>query len=352
MTIPTYNEADNITRLIDELEHLDLDLEIIVVDDSSPDGTADIVRSIGKKYDNVKLVVRPSKSGLASAILDGMRVANSENIAVMDGDMQHPPYLLKQMLERIHEGNDLVIASRYMTGGNAGKLSYIRKIISKGATLMAHVMLRETKFVKDPLSGFFIFKKNVVNGAEINPTGYKILLEMLIKGHASKTEEIPYTFRPRFKGRSKLSLKEDLNYVHLILKLAEYRPLKFIGVGISGVLVNEGLLFLLHTLGLSIPLAGAISIETSVLTNFALNNAWTFRNKKEGSLPARVLKYNFVTLLGEAINYSVLYALPFFGIHYLVANLVGIALGFLANYLGSELFVWSSLGTVKSGLKR
>lgn len=334
------------------MERLPIDLEIIVIDDSSPDGTASVVEMMKQQYGNIKLIIRPDKGGLASAILEGMKAAEADSIAVMDGDMQHPPDLLIQMLEKIREGNDLVIASRYTKGGNSGKLSFMRKIISKGATLMAHVMLRETKYVKDPLSGYFIFRKNVVSKANINPTGYKILLEMLIRGDASSTEEIPYTFRPRFKGRSKLSLREDLNYVHLILKLAEYRPLKFIGVGISGVLVNEGLLFLLHTAaGLSIPIAGALSIETSVLTNFTLNNAWTFRSKKEGMLVVRVLKYNFVTLLGEAINYSVLYLLPLLSVHYLIANLIGIALGFLANYLGSELFVWSRAGAA-SGDKR
>ncbi len=276
-----------------------------------------------------------------------MAIAESQNIAVMDGDMQHPPDLLQQMLGKIKQGNDLVIASRYTAGGNPGKLTLTRRIISKSATLMAHVMLRETKVVKDPLSGYFVFRKDVVNGANINPVGYKILLEVLIKGHANSMEEIPYTFRPRFMGSSKLSIWEDLNYIHLILRLAEYRPLKFVLVGISGVAINLGILGLLHTLGLSIPIAGAVSIESSILSNFAVNNAWTFRNKKEGGLLSRVLKYNMVTLLGAVINYAALNALVLISVHYLLADLAGIALGFLANYLGSELFVWSPVGSRK-----
>lgn len=324
-----------------------IDLEIIVIDDSSPDGTAQIVEELKTRYDNVKLLVRPEKNGLASAILDGMQIAESENIAVMDGDMQHPPNLLEEMLGSIKNGKDLVIASRYMSGGNSGKLSFARKLISKTATLMAHVMLRETKIVKDPLSGYFIFRKDVVRGANINPTGYKILLEVLIKGHASSMEEIPYTFRPRFMGSSKLSIWEDLNYINLILKLAEYRPLKFVVVGITGVIINVGILSLLHTLGLTIPIAGAIAIESSILTNFAVNNAWTFRSKREGGLISRLLKYNLVTLLGAVINYAVLNALVLISVHYVFADLIGIALGFLANYLGSELFVWSPLGSRK-----
>ncbi|AKA49228.1 hypothetical protein IX51_09060 [uncultured archaeon] len=345
--IPTYNEAENIGKLIDELERLPIDLEIIVIDDSSPDGTSQVVEDLKDKYSNLKLVVRPSKKGLASAILEGMQVAESDNIAVMDGDMQHPPDLLEEMLTRIRNGNDLVIASRYTSGGNPGKLSLTRKLISKSATLMAHVMLRETKIVKDPLSGYFVFRKDVVNGANISPTGYKILLEVLMKGHANKMEEIPYTFRPRFMGSSKLSIWEDLNYIHLILKLAEYRPLKFVIVGVTGVIINVGILGLLHTLGISIPIAGAVSIESSILSNFAVNNAWTFRNKKDGGLISRLLKYNLVTLLGAVINYAALNALVLLSVHYIFADLIGIALGFLANYLGSELFVWSPMGSKK-----
>lgn len=340
--IPTYNESGNIESLIQAIEELPLDLEIIVIDDNSPDGTAELVENLKNKYSNLKLLVRPYKNGLASAIVEGMKMTSSENIAVMDGDLQHPPYLLTEMVQKIRNGNDLVIASRYTPGGNPGKLNFTRKFISKTATVMAHVMLRETKSIKDPLSGYFIFKRNVVRDADINPQGYKILLELLIKGNARNREEIPYTFKPRFMGSSKLSIREDLNYVHLILKLASYRPLKFIAVGISGVFVNNGLLYLLYTLGLGLRIADAISIELSIISNFAINSVWTFRNRREGTLPSRLLKYNIVTLLGGAINYAAFNVLMLFTSHYILANTVGIGLGFLANYLGSELFVWSA----------
>ncbi len=304
-----------------------------------------------RKYENIKLLVRPAKNGLASAIVDGMGIAASDNIAVMDGDLQHPPDLLTEMVEKVKNGTDLVIASRYTAGGNPGRLGFTRKLISKTATIMAHVMLRETKHVKDPLSGYFVFKRNIVRSSDFDPSGYKILLELLIKGKASSKEEIPYTFKPRFMGSSKLSIWEDLNYVHLILRLAGYRPLKFIGVGISGVLVNDGLLFLLHEVaGLALLISDAISIEASIISNFAINSLWTFRNRKVGRLYARLFKYNLVALFGGVINYGAFYLITLITPHYLVANTIGIGLGFLANYLGSELFVWSAIGSRKKNL--
>lgn len=329
-------------------------MEIIVIDDSSPDGTAQVVEGLRQKYSNLKLIVRPGKNGLGSAVMEGMKVAQSDLIAVMDGDLQHPPELLVSMLERAKDGNDIVIASRYTEGGGAGDLSPVRKLISKSATFMAHIMLRKTRSVRDPLSGYFIFNRKVLDGVEINPTGYKILLEILIKGNFSKTEEVAFTFRPRFKGTSKLSLKEDMKYVHLILKLAEYRPLKFIGVGLIGVLVNEGVLYLLYSHGmLPFILADAVSIESSILSNFTFNSVWTFRSRRESTLLLRGLKYNAVALFGFFINLFVATGLYYHSpINYLLSNLAGIILAFLANYLGSELFVWSNIGSRRAKAKR
>ena len=219
--VPTYNEAENIGELIERIETSlkGLDFEVIVVDDSSPDGTAEIAEELGRAYRNVKVIKRPRKMGLASAALEGMREAKYRLIAVMDADLQHPPELLPKLLERAKEGYDIVIASRYVKGGGVEGWSLWRRLISRGATLLAHALFLETRKVKDPLSGFFLFRREVVEGIRLNPIGYKLLLEVLMKGEYDKVAEVPYVFKMRRRGKSKLDLREILNYVLFLLKL-------------------------------------------------------------------------------------------------------------------------------------
>lgn len=340
--LPTYNEAENLPILVDRLESLGIDLEIVVIDDNSPDGTAQVVKSLSEKYGNIKLVQRPKKLGLASAIFDGLSVASGEYIAVMDADLQHPPETLVKMLEETKKGNDIIIASRYVRSGGMERFGIGRRIISRGATFLAHAMLRETRPIKDPMSGFFIFRKDVLDGKKIESDGYKILLEVLVKGRCEnrRIAEIPYTFRPRTRGKSKLSFHEDIKFVRLLLLLSQFRPVKFLSVGASGVLVNMSLLFLLNTFtASSLALAGAVAIETSIISNFILNHIWTFRDRSVGNSFLGFLKYNLVAAPGGIINLAILLKLSMFT-HYLLANLVGIAFAFVVNYLGSELIVW------------
>jgi len=219
--VPTYNEAENIGELIERIETSlkGLDFEVIVVDDSSPDGTAEIAEELGRAYRNVKVIKRPRKMGLASAALEGMREAKYRLIAVMDADLQHPPELLPKLLERAKEGYDIVIASRYVEGGGVEGWSFWRRLISRGATLLAHTLLPKTRGVKDPMSGFFVFRRKVVEGVELNPTGYKLLLEVLVRGRYEGVAEVPYVFKARRRGRSKLGLREVFDYTVFLFKL-------------------------------------------------------------------------------------------------------------------------------------
>jgi len=221
--VPTYNEAENIRELIEKVESSlkGLDFEVIVVDDSSPDGTAEIAERLGKVYGNVKVVKRPKKMGLVSAVLKGIRAARYDFLAVMDADLQHPPELLPKLLEKAREGYDLVIASRYVEGGKVEGWSFFRRLMSKGATLLVHALLPRARIVKDPMSGFFLFKKDVVEKVKFNVASYKLLLEILMKGEYKEVAEIPYVFEVRKRGRSKLGLKEILGYALLLFKLRE-----------------------------------------------------------------------------------------------------------------------------------
>ncbi len=341
LEIPTYNEAGNLPVLIERLEGLKLDLEIIIIDDNSPDGTYEVAQELAEKYHNIKTLKRPGKLGLASAISDGLKLATGNYVAVMDADLQHPPETLLKMFEEAEKGTDIIIASRYTNKGGIGKFGLLRRLTSKGATFLTHALLRETRSIKDPMSGFFIFRRSILDGKKIESSGYKVLLEVLVKsGSGAKVSEIPYVFGKRTLGESKLTVGENLKFISLLLMLSHYRPMKFITVGATGILVNEGLLFFLHTYtAMSLLFAGMISIETSILSNFLLNHFWTFRDRSLGGWGRGVLKYNLVALPGALINLLTLLKLSAFT-HYLIANIIGIILAFAVNYLGSEMIVW------------
>jgi len=341
--VPTFNEARNIEQLIRRIDNAlkGNSYEVVIVDDNSPDGTADLAERLSQNYP-VRVVRRPRKLGLSSAILEGFKKSSGRIMVVMDADLQHPPELIPKLVEKIAvENYDIAIASRYVEGGRVEKWSFVRRVVSKGAIALAHMLLPRTREVMDPVSGFFAIKREVVKGLALNPIGYKMLLEVLVKGRWRRAVEIPYTFRSRERGKSKLSVKEVFNYVKHLLRLTEFRPLKFAIVGASGILVNMGLLYFLVLLGLPIYLASPIAIEASILSNFALNDVWTFRSRRSGEWVWRCLKYHLSVLLGGVVNYVVLLLLIMPGLSYLIANMVGILFGYLANYLMSEGFVWS-----------
>lgn len=343
--VPTYNERENIGELIERLESLKLNLEIIIVDDNSPDNTAEEAVKLANKYNNIKVLKRPGKLGLGSAIADGMKIASGDYIAIMDADLQHPPEKLLEIYKTLESGTDIVIASRYVKGGNIKGWSLYRRIVSRGATLLAHLLLPETKAVKDPLSGFFAFKKSSVNNFTPSTHGYKVLLELLhqIRNNNIKITEIPFTFNTRKRGESKLGSREMLRYLTLVLKLNEYRIIKFMIVGATGILVNEGILYYLVENGVKLIYASPLAIESSIISNHLLNFTWTFKtrsNKKISTYLASLIKYHASVLLGALVNFASLILFTSLGFHYLLSNILGIILGFISNYLFSEHIVW------------
>ena len=221
VVLPTYNEVDNIPELIERLKSSlkGFDAEVIFVDDGSPDGTADLAERIGRRLWKCKVVRRPRKMGLASAVLDGVKLARSDVIAVMDADLQHPPELLPKMYMKIMEGYDLVVASRCVKGGRIEGWSLARRLISLGATKLAHLLLPKARRVKDAMSGYFMIRRSILEGTRLNPKGYKILLEVLAKCKVNSVAEVPYTFKPRKRGESKLGFSEIISYLLFLLRL-------------------------------------------------------------------------------------------------------------------------------------
>ena len=339
--IPTYNESQNIINILKSIgSNLPKNLltQAIIVDDNSPDGTGKIVEDYLKNLKKIagytiEIIHRKAKDGLGSAILNGIQHAKGDTIVVMDSDFSHPPQIIPKLIESVKKYKfDIAVASRYIKGGNIQGWSLKRKIMSKFATLIAKKGLGIT--AKDPMSGFFAFKKNILNGLNIDAIGYKILLEILVKTKNVTITEIPYTFQDRELGSSKLNLKIILDYYKSVWKLYRYgKPLekqekrssvkflskaaRFYTVGASGFVVNY-LISLLFAGGISDMWylhATIIGISVSITTNFILNKAWTFSDRD-----FRIKKT--LTQYGKFVMFSSLGALVQLGmVYFLVDNI-------------------------------
>lgn len=349
--IPTYNEHDNLQPLLRRV-HAALsqaDYEMLLIDDNSGDGTAELAHSLASQYP-VRVIVRKDEKGLASAVVHGLRHAKGDILVVMDADLQHPPELLPALLEAIQGGAQVAIASRYVKGGGCKGWSFLRRLISKTATMLAHVFLPSTRDIQDPMSGYFMLDKDVVSGADLNPMGYKILLEILVKGKFTRVAEVPYCFAVRSRGESKLGLRQQADYLrHLYLLMrgsGEFaRFIKYCLVGASGVIVDEVVFWLLmHFAGLINILAAALSAEVAIITNFTLNNYFTFADRRlpgVRSFLVRLLKFNLVSIIGIGFKLAVFWLLTsIFGTHDLLFNLCGIAVATLWNYLMNTWWTW------------
>lgn len=222
--IPTFNESKNIETMVirvhDSLRKYKIDEEIIVVDDSSPDGTAELATKLAKEFP-VRVYVRTLREGPGPAILDGIRLAEAPVACVIDGDLSHPPEALPKMYELIIEKKaNLVIGSRHVQGGGTSKWIWYRKFFSWGARQLGKLLTP----VHDLTSGFFMFNKTVMQGAEINPIGCKVGLELMVKGnHQGKVIEYPIIFAERAAGESKMGWRETRQYLQHLLALSIWK---------------------------------------------------------------------------------------------------------------------------------
>ena len=351
LIIPTYNERDNIVALVERIHHAlsNYNYEILFIDDNSPDGTAEIISSLSPRYP-VRVIIRKDKKGLASAVVDGLNIASGEIIGSINADLQHPPEIIPDLLREIESGADIAIASRYVKGGSCPDWGLTRRIISRGATALAHILLPSTRKIKDPMSGFYMLRRHVIADADLKPAGYKILLEILLEGKSSQLAEVAYTFGSRMSGRSKLGIHQHIDYLRHILSLMKrkgelLRFAKFCTIGASGILVNMGLLwFLTESVGINYLLSGTIARETAIIYNFILHDFFTFPDQRSPTLKSffvRMLKFNLISLAGLGINIGMLWLLTeAFGIHYLVSNLLGIISATLWRYILSSWWTW------------
>jgi dolichol-phosphate mannosyltransferase len=225
LVIPTLNEAGNIPVLLDRinaaLEPLPMEHELIVVDDDSSDGTAVVANEYAARDPRVKVFVRRGQKGLAGAVIHGWEHTDAELLGVIDADLQHPPEVLPALITAIRKGADVAIASRYVNGNGVGEWNKFRLLVSRCSTLATAPLQRRVK-VKDPLSGFFVVRRQCIDSLKLQPEGFKILLEILVKGRIASAVEVPFQFGSRHSGESKASVKVALQYFSLLGKLSRY----------------------------------------------------------------------------------------------------------------------------------
>ena len=360
--IPTYNESKNIIEVLKSIgEHLPKNLlaEAIVVDDNSPDGTGKIVEDYLKEVKQkmgytIDIIHRKAKSGLSSAILRGVQDAIGDIIVVMDSDFSHPPKIIPRLIDEIkHSKCDVAIASRYMSGGAIKGWTLKRKLLSSTATGIAKRGLGIS--VSDPMSGFFAFRKRIIEGLKFDAIGYKMLLEILVKTKGVKVMEIPYTFTNRMRGSSKLDSSTMLDYAKSVWRFYRYgntiknkesqtsarfisKASRFYTVGASGLLVNYliSLLFADAAMNFWYIHATIIGIMFSMSTNFLLNKIWTFgdRNFEAKKTITQYGKFIGFSSLGAIIQLGMVYIMvDSYQFAYPVALVLAVATAASSNFI-------------------
>ncbi len=350
LIIPTYNEKENIQELIrkiqKEFDENKIDGEIIIVDDNSQDGTGNILEELKKKQNNIKVIHRNGKLGLSSAVLEGWKIADGEVLGVMDADLSHPPEKIKELFLTIEKGEaDFTIGSRYVLGGKIKGWNFKRKLMSKTATLLARVYTK----VKDPMTGFFMIKKDCIKNKEINPKGFKILLELIIKADYKKIKEIPITFVNRVEGKSKAGTKEIFDYLQNLVGYLPHKKnvigefFKFVIVGGIGTIINILILYLLtEKAGIYYLISAIISFIVAMTSNFVLNKVWTFKENIKFNARKKYLQFCLVSVLALLVNLFFLYFFTeIFGIYYIVSQILAIGIALFINFLGNKIWTFS-----------
>ncbi len=356
--IPTFNEVKNISSLINGVVNYlnNIKYEIIVVDDDSPDGTASEVNKLMKKNQNIHLISRVGRSGLSSAIKEGLIFGKGEYLVVLDGDGQHEANCVLNLINKIKETNsDIVIASRFLDSSLIQGLSDQRSLGSKVANTAARISLSSNyHHLTDYLSGCFCIKRKnlelLIRKIEIN--GFKFLYELLALSKGKLiVREIPLIFRERNHGKSKLDLAIVWDFLISILHNISYRILprraiSFGIVGISGVFVQLLITVLLTNLFLlDFKSALPFSVVCAATSNFMINNQLTFRSSRLRNLALLkgLLKFLLVASLPVIANVGIATAFyQYISSDTLIAQLAGIAIVYAWNYLASSLFVWNN----------
>ena len=344
LILPTFNESSNIQKIItivDELlaQTIPEQYELIVVDDNSPDGTYKLAQELTTIYPQLRVMRREQETGLSSAVVRGWQVARGEILGVIDADLQHPPEVLRSLWQEMMRGADIAIASRHVEGGGVSQWNILRRFLSRGAQMLGLLILPEViSRLSDPMSGYFLVRRDAIAGKVLSPVGYKILIEVVARGKIRWISEVGYIFRERQGGESKVTGKHYFEYIQHLVRLrfksaSVSRFMRFCVSGFSGVFVNMAILFVLREfIGLGLTRSAMLAAEIAIVNNFFWNDIWTFQDisRKQKGWSKRVkrfLKFNVICLSGLILNVlliNLLYNL--WGINEYIANLIAIAI--------------------------
>lgn len=348
--VPTYNEGANVRKLTEKITrtlHGQLAAyEILFVDDSTDDTPRQLER-LADEYPQVRYIHRIAERGLASAVVLGFRRSRGDIIIVMDADLQHPPELLPVIVKRLAAA-DIVIPSRFISGGSDGGLSRLRKLVSWTARSIGRLFIRRLRVISDCTGGYFGVHRRVLAGADLQPVGWKILMEVLVKGNYHSVHEIPYPFAPRDAGASKMTWRDQRDYLRHVVRLSRHNPedsrfFAFCLVGAAGVVVNLLCLKLfLDLFGLNVAAASTMASLTAMIHNYLWNDNVTWRQRK--THPSRhwfrFTQFAIVSALGIGITAILAHTFhinswnPFWG------QLAGITLATWWNFVANDRWTW------------
>jgi dolichol-phosphate mannosyltransferase len=353
--VPTKNERGNVPHVVARLEAAlpTVPLEIVFVDDSS-DGTTELIEDLAAESGRHVVLLKQTHDrhigGLGAAVVQGLRAARAPWVCVMDADLQHPPELVAALLEQAESRDlDVVVASRYCDQGDAGSFGWARAMASRSTTTTARLLFpRQLRSVTDPMSGFFLVRRDAVELDRLRPRGFKILLELLVRHPDLRAAEVSFTFGERRSGRSKAGVREGVRYLSLLARL---RFARFGAVGLSGLVVNTAVLaFLTDFVGLFYVVSAVLATQVSTLWNFCFTEFWVFSDREarrgRGSRMALFFLMNNAAL---ALRGPLLIALTSgLGVHYVLSNVISLASLTLLRFALADSWIWAKEHPPKS----
>ena len=352
IVLPTFNESRNVAPIFDRLDSAlqSIRYEVIFVDDDSPDGTADVVRGLAVQHDNLRVLQRIGRRGLASACIEGILGAAAPVVAVMDADMQHDESILPEMLRRMREENlDLVVGSRNIAGGSMGEFTKSRVKLSQLGRRLS--LMGAEHELSDPMSGFFMVRVTTFEqfAHRLSGIGFKILLDIVLSaGPGLRIGEVPYRFRLREHGESKLDLLVGLEYFELLVDkhlggVVNVRFVLFAMVGALGVGVHLLILSaLLRIAGLSFATGQAVTTFIVMILNFVLNNSVTYRDRrlKGWRFWSGLITFCLACGLGVAANVAIASEVFRRGVPWVLAAVTGLLFSSVWNYGITSMTTW------------
>ena len=351
VVVPTLNEAANVEKLIAGLSIVlaGRGWEVLFVDDNSPDGTSELVRRIGRTSRHIRIVQRVGRRGLSSAVVEGILATAAPIIAVMDGDLQHSEEALPRLIDAIADGGaDIAVGTRYVAGGGIGDWDKDRARMSWLATRAGQIALGTE--VSDPMSGFFAVRRDAFERAlpRLSAIGFKILIDILASSPAPlKVAEIPYQFRTREAGESKIGARVIAEYAELIAdktigRFVPVRLLKFLMVGGLGVFVHLAVLRTILGAGNAFVTAQTAAVMTAIAFNFFLNNSFTYadRKLKGWRLIGGLASFYAISALGAVANIGIGTWMAGHDERWWVAGIAGVVVGAIWNFAMSSALTW------------